>query len=118
MEQERAALPEVFESKRHDTGISPELTFTPPAGVTWDLTEAGLTVKFIARLPDAPTPKINAAAVVTGPWTVRYDPTATDVDTIGAYDVEVQATRSNGKKFTMPTVGFLQWVIHPDLDNA
>jgi hypothetical protein len=108
----------VFKSKRHDTGISPEVTFTPPAGLTWDLTEAGIAAKFIARLPNAPNPKINGAAVVTGPWTVRYDPVPADVDAIGTYDVEVQITRSNGKKITLPTEGFLSWVIGTDLDNA
>jgi hypothetical protein len=108
----------IFKSKRHDTGMSPEMTFTPPAGVTWDLTEAGLTVKFIARLPDALAPKMNGTAVVTGPWTIRYDPTTTDVNTIGAYDVEVEITRSNGKKITLPTEGFLSWIISTDLDDA
>ncbi len=108
----------VFKSKRHDTGISPVIDFTPPAGLTWDLTEAGIAAKLIARLPDAASPKINAAAVVTGPWQVRYDPAALDVDTIGAYDIEVQITRSNGKKITLPTNGYLSWVVSADLDNA
>lgn len=108
----------VFKSKRHDDGISPEMTFTPPAGLTWDLSEDGIAVKFIARLPDANAPKINAAAVVTGPWTVRYDPIPDDVDTIGAFDVEVEITRADGKKITLPTEGFLSWVIGTDLDDA
>lgn len=108
----------VFYSKRHDTGTSPVCDFTPPAGTTWDLNEAGITAKFIARLPDATVPKMNGAAVVTGPWQVTYDPTSMDVDTIGAYDVEVQITRSNGKTLTFPTQGYLSWVITPDLDNA
>ncbi len=108
----------VFKSKRHDDGISPVIDFTPPAGLTWDLTEAGIAAALIARLPDAASPKMNAAAVVTGPWQVRYDPTATDVNTIGAYDIEVQITRSNGKKISLPTNGYLSWVISADLDNA
>lgn len=107
----------VFKSKRHDDGISPVLEFTPPAGVTWDLEEAGIVATFIARLPTASTPKIDAAAVVIGPWSVRYDPTDLDVDTIGAYDVEVEVVRSNGKKITLPTDGYLSWVITADLDN-
>lgn len=107
----------VFNSKRHDTGISPEPVFTPPAGVPWDLNEAGISARFIARLPKANAPKISGSAVVTGPWSVRYDPTPTDVDTIGAYDVEVEITRANGKKVTLPTVGFLSWVIGTDLDD-
>lgn len=109
---------QVFQSKRHDTAVSPQSTFTPPAGIDWDLQEAGLTATFIARTPDATEPKIQAAAAVVGPWTVRYDPTATDVDTIGAYDVEVEIVRANGKKLTLPTTGWLSWVIGPDLNNA
>lgn len=109
---------QVFQSKRHDTATSPQPTFTPPAGLDWDLTEAGLTATFIARLPDSATPKIEAAAAVVGPWTVRYDPVPADVDTIGAYDVEVEIVRANGKKLTLPTVGWLSWVIGPDLNDA
>lgn len=119
MEWELVALPSaVFKSKRHDTGVSPELTLSPPGGVTWNLQEAGITVTFIARLPTSQTPKIEAPAVVTGPWTIRYDPIATDVDTIGAYDVEVEVERSNGKKVTFPTENFLSWVIGVDLNNT
>src|SRR5688572_16553062 len=88
----------VFKSKRHDTGVSPVVQFTPPVGVSWDLQEAGMTVKFIMRLPTSPTPKVNSTATVTGAWEVRYDPISTDVDTIGSFDVEVEALRSNGKK--------------------
>ena len=110
-------MPDVFKSKRHDDGVSPPLTFTPPAGVAWDLEEAGVTAKFIARLPSSPNPKMVGTAAVTGPWSVQYDPTPEDVDTIGAYDVEVEVTRANGKKITLPTVGYLQWVIAADLDD-
>jgi hypothetical protein len=111
-------LPSVFKSKRHDTGVSPQITFTPPDGLSWDLTEPGITATFIARLPTAGAPKMNAAAVVTGPWSVTYDPTPTDVNTIGTYDVEVQIVRSNGRKLTLPTEGYLSWVISADLDDA
>lgn len=111
-------MPDTFKSKRHDTGMSLPLTFTPPAGVDWNLQEAGIAVKFIARLPTAGAPKVAGAAVVTGAWSVRYDPTPTDVDTIGAYDVEAEVTRANGRKVTLPTVGYLQWVIGADLDDA
>lgn len=109
---------QVFKSKRHDTGMSPEPMFTPPAGLSWDLEEAGITATFLARLPDAPAAKISGPAQVIGPWTVRYDPTPEDVDTIGAYDVEVEIVRSNGKKITLPTEGFLSWVIGTDLNNS
>lgn len=108
----------MFKSKRHDTGVSPVIDFTPPVGVSWTLEETGMAVKLIARLPTSPTPKINATAVVVGPWSIRYDPTALDVDTIGSFDVEVQATRQNGKKVTLPTEGYLSWVITADLDDA
>ena len=109
----------IFRSKRHDDAISPEITFTPPAGVAFDLQEAGMTALFIARLPTANTHKIRAAAVITGAWTVRYDPSKADVDTIGTYDVEVSFVRANGKQFTLPTEKDknLKWIIDTDADN-
>lgn len=116
----------LFKSKRHDTGSRPVLDLTPPDGVTWDLETVGVTVKFIARLPGDPTPKMDAAPVVTGPWQVRFDPDPEDVDTIGLYDVEVEATPTDGKKITFPTddpadaaaTGRLFWQINSDLDDA
>lgn len=112
-------MPDVFRSKRHDTAVSPIIYLTPPEGVTWDLQAPGTVVRLIARLPEpGSVVKMNGVCVVLEPWTVRYDPTATDVNTIGAYDVEVQVTRADGKKVTFPTSKFLSWVIEPDLDNA
>lgn len=108
----------IFESKRHDTAIGPVLTFTPPAGLDWDLTDDGITALFIARLPDATLPKISKPAVITGPWQIRYDPEPEDVDTIGTYDVEVEIHRADTKQVTLPTKGFLSWVIGTDLNNA
>lgn len=110
---------QVFESKRHDTAVSPRVTFTPPAdAVNWDLQEVGLVATFIARSPEEAAPKFTGACVVLGPWEVRYDPTPTDVDTIGVFDVEIEVVRPDGKKVTLPTKGFLSWVIGPDLNNA
>jgi hypothetical protein len=107
----------VFTSKRHDTAISLPITLTPPAGVTWNLQSAGTVVRVITRLPGAPNHKVRSPAVVTGTWTLRYDPAPEDVDTIGAFDVEVEVTLSNSKKVTFPTEGYLSWVIGSDLDN-
>lgn len=114
---------QVFRSIRHDTGSSPKLTLTPPEGATWNLQEVGVTVKLTARLAGDPTPKIDAAAQVTGPWEVTYNPVAADVNTIGTYDVQVTVTRSNGKPLTFPTAdpgepGSLTWRIGTDLDNT
>jgi hypothetical protein len=111
-------LPDIFKSKRHDTAISPVVVLTPPAGIDWDLQTSGVTAKLIARLPGEASPKISRSVTVTGAWQVRFDPLAADVDTIGAYDVEVEATRADGKKITLPTEGYLSWVIGADLDDA
>lgn len=117
---EWGALPSnVFKSKRHDTAVSPSMTFTPPPGLEFTLLDPpGASAKFIMRLPKETAPKVNKPAVITGPWSVRFDPIAADVDTIGAYDCEVEVTFANGKKITLPTEGFLSWVIAADLDNA
>lgn len=107
-----------FESKQYDTGTSLLITFTPPVGLTFDLLEAGMTAKFISRLPGSALPKVEAAAIITGAWQVRYDPIPADVNALGTFDVEVEFTRSNAKKVTMPTHGFLTWLIGPDLNNS
>ncbi len=109
----------IFKSKRHDDAVSPEITFTPPPGLGFDLTEPDMTAIFILRLPTAPNPKARKPCVITGPWSVRYDPDPEDVDTIGTYDVEVSFTRSNGKQFTLPTEKEknLKWIIDSDADN-
>lgn len=111
-------MSDTFTSKRHDDGVSPVITFSPPTGLDWDLTEAGLAGILIARLPDASAPSFTGPVVVTDAWQVRYDPQKTDVALIGTYDVEVEFTRSNGKQITLPTVGYLHWTIEPDLDDA
>ncbi len=118
---------QTFRSVRHDTGSSPIATFTPPEGTEWDLTEPGIVARLVARLPGAATPKINGLAVVVGPWSVRYDPAPDDVNTIGVYDVQVEVTRADGKKITLPTADpadptetdrRLYWRIVTDLDNS
>ena len=110
---------QVFKSKRHDTAIALPMTFTPPAGLNWNLQTAGVTMRFIARLPNATSPKVVSTEVTaTAPWACQFAPVAADVDTIGSYDVEVEVTNSSGKKLTLPTEGWLSWVINPDLDNS
>lgn len=109
----------VFKSKRHDTAVSPTATFTPADGLPFDLmSPGGATANFIVRLPKDAAPKFKKPAVITGPWSVRYDPVDTDVADIGLYDVEVEIILANGKKLTLPTEGYLQWQITADLDNA
>jgi hypothetical protein len=110
----------VYESKRHDTRIRLVIDLTPPAGIDWDLTEPGMEATFIARLKTDPAPKVEAPAEISGPWQIAYEPTPEDVDTIGAYDVEVECVGSDGRKLTFPTKGstFLSWVIGTDLNDS
>lgn len=109
----------VFTSKRHDTAVTAPLTLYPAEGVNWDLHEPGITVRLYARLPAPGSPlKMNGLCTVVGPWSITYTPTALDVDTIGAYDIEIEVRRADGRKVSFPTKGWLSWVIEPDLDNA
>lgn len=108
----------VFKSKRHDTALSPSISFTPAQGLSFDLmSPAGATASLIARLPTQPEIKFKKPAVITGPWSVRYDPDPEDVAEIGSFDVEIEIILASGKKLTLPTEGYLSWVINPDLDN-
>jgi hypothetical protein len=111
-------------SKRHDTAIRIPVTLTPPANATWHLQTPGTTATFIARVRDATTPKVQGEMVITGEWTAYYEPTSTDVDTIGLFDVEVEVFPSGGpKKITFPTddpgtANALTWRIGTDLNNT
>jgi threonine synthase len=107
-----------FTIKAHDRLPSIQASLLS-AGVPVDLTTA-TSVKFILKLENGSTPKVNAAAVVVtaGSGIVRYDWAATDTDTPGSYLAEWEVTWAGGKKQTFPTLTYHTVDVLADLDNA
>lgn len=107
-----------FTIKAHDRLPSIQATLLS-AGVPVDLTTA-TGVKFILKLENGSTPKVNAAAtiVTAASGLVRYDWLAVDTDTPGSYLGEWEVTWSGGKKQTFPTLTYHAIDVLADLDGA
>lgn len=93
--------------KQNDRLPSLAVTAVQSDGTAYDLT--GATVVFNMRAADTGTIKVNrsSATLVSGPaGTLRYDWGASDLDTVGDYLAEFEATIS-GRKLTIPTNGYI-----------
>ena len=101
--------------KQNDTAPAIAFQLFSGAGTPVDLT--GATVKLIAYLPGAASPKINAAATITEQATgkVSYTLQAADVDTVGDYLAEFQVTFSGGAVESFPNSAWLKIRITDDL---
>lgn len=110
-------MSQTYRRKRGDT-IS--RTFVLYNGnVPLDLT-AATSVRIIARLPGAASPKfvkvITTGLDATGQ--LVFAPDAIDVDTDGTYDLEFEITWNTTKVETIPEDGYDQLVILKDLGGA
>lgn len=93
--------------KQGDRLPSLNVTAVQSDGTAYDLT--GATVVFNMRAADGATVKVNraSATLVNGAaGTLRYDWAASDLDTVGLYEGEFEATIS-GRKLTIPTNGYI-----------
>lgn len=93
--------------KQGDRLPSLSVTAVQSDGTAYDL--SGATVVFNMRTADTNTVKVNraSATLVSGPnGQVRYDWQSTDLDTVGEYLGEFEATIS-GRKLTIPTNGYI-----------
>lgn len=101
--------------KQGDRLPSLNVTAVQSDGSAYDLT--GATVVFNMRTEDGVTVKVNraSATLVSGPaGTLRYDWGASDLDTIGDYYGEFEATIS-GRKLTIPTNGYIPIKVIDDI---
>jgi hypothetical protein len=110
-------MPTMIVWKKGDRRPSPVITLKLADGTVFDLT--GYTAKLIVRADGAATPKINAAVTVLSPATagkVQYDPAAVDVDTVGVYKGEIEATETaTSKTITFPNDGYIPVIVVSDL---
>ena len=83
-----------------------------------DLT--GATVKLKMRKLGAVVLKVDKAITVTTPASgeVEYSFLATETDDPGNYEAEFEVTDSGGDVFTVPTEGYLDFVVGDDLDDT
>jgi hypothetical protein len=107
-----------FSIKAHDRLPAVQATLTNASGPV-DLSSA-LGVKFIMKLINGVTTKVNAAAVlIDAPsGVVRYDWIAADTDTPGSYRAEWEITWADGRKQTAPTLSYHTIDVLADLDGA
>lgn len=80
----------------------------------------GATAKLLMKLPGAGSPKVNAAVVIdadqgANPGRVTYAWGATDTDTEGTFNIEVEVSYAGGEKATFPNDGYKTIEIVEDL---
>ena len=106
-----------IELKQNDTSPALEGIIRDGFGSPIDIT--GATVVLNMRLKPGSTVKISAGSMgavgsaVNG--RVKYNWTASDTDTAGIYEAEIQATFSNGKIRTIPGKGYFEVNITDDI---
>ena len=106
-----------FFLKENDTGKPIEGILRDGFGAPVDIT--GATVVFHMRLAPAGAVKVTGGSMgAVGSATngrVKYSFSASDVDTPGTYEGEVQATFSNGLIRTFPERGYISVEIEDDI---
>lgn len=101
--------------KQGDRLPSLAVTAVQSDGTAYDLT--GATVVFNMRDAETGTVKVSrsAAVLVSGAaGTLRYDWASADLDTVGLYEGEFEATISS-RKLTIPTNGYISIRVLDDI---
>jgi len=103
--------------KKNDTSPPLEVILRDGFGAPVNMT--GATVVLNTRLLPGGAVKINGGSMGAVGSAVngrqKYDPTASDTDTAGIYEAEIQATFSNGKIRTFPSAGFFTIEVVDDI---
>ena len=107
----------VFFWKENDTSPPLEVILRDGFGSPVDLTGAGVALN--TRLRPGGAVKINGGVMgAVGSATrgrQKYSPTASDNDTPGVYEAEIQVTFSNGKIRTFPSSGYFTIEVVDDI---
>lgn len=103
--------------KQNDTSPALEVILRDGFGSPVNMT--GATVLLHTRLRPAGAVKINGGVMGAVGSAVngrqKYNPTASDTDTAGIYEAEIQATFSNGKIRTFPSEGYFTIEVVDDI---
>ena len=101
--------------KQNDTAPPFTATLKDGLGAVTNLT--GATLKFLMRNRRTKAVKVNAVATVVSAalGTVSYAWAATDLDTVGVYDVEIEVTFSDATVETFPTGSFHELTVLDDI---
>ncbi len=102
--------------KRTDT-YAMFFTIRDRAGAAVDTTGYTVTVNVVEREPPRTVKVANAACVAVTPAAGRWKwvPTAPDVNTSMAYDLEVKAVAPDGTIYHVPTAGYEALYIRDNL---
>ena len=108
---------DIYYIKQNDTTPSFEAICRKGDGSPASLT--GATVKFFMRLLPAGAVKISSGTMTTVGVATKgrqnYAWAASDTDTAGTYEAEIQATYTDGKIQTFPPVGYITVEITDDI---
>ena len=103
--------------KENDTSPGLEVILRDGKGNPVDLT--GATVVLNTRLAPAGAVKINRGTMGAVGNAINgrliYNPTASDNDTAGTYEAEIEATFANGKIRTFPNDGYFTIQVTDDI---
>lgn len=106
--------------KQHDRRPYFVAALQQPAGVPIPDLDTATSISIIMRKngsTGAPKVKSEVELLDVGTATVRYKWGATDTDTPGSYDVEVEILWPNAEPQTVPTEGYYTVTIGDDLDD-
>lgn len=104
-----------FYVKQNDTSPAMLATLQDANGAAVNI--LGATIRFHMRAIGSTQTKVNSAATIVNAATgeVRYNWSASDTNTVGAFQAEFQVTYADGKIETFPNDGYIPVEITDDI---